>query len=74
MAMIEREQWRREERQRIGAALARARFWQSVAPHKISFWDTVDETLLAHYPAVGTDVERHSMTSGRKIHERPNSR
>ena len=50
MAMIEREQWRREERQRVGAALARARFWQSVAPHKISFWEAVDETLLAHYP------------------------
>ncbi|NLV15571.1 hypothetical protein [Haloarcula argentinensis] len=50
MAMIEREQWRREERHRVAAALARARFWQSVAPHKISFWDAVDETLLAHYP------------------------
>ena len=37
MAMIEREQWRREERQRIRAALARARFWQSVVPHKVGF-------------------------------------
>ncbi|WP_058997884.1 hypothetical protein [Haloarcula sp. CBA1127] len=50
MAMIEREQWRREERQRVGAALARARFWQSVAPHKIGFWEAVDKTLLADYP------------------------
>ena len=50
MAMIEREQWRREERQRVGAALTRARFWQSVVPHKIGFWEAVDETLLADYP------------------------
>ncbi len=70
MAMIEREQWRREERQRVPAALARARFWQSVAPHKIGFWEAVDETLLAHYPAVGTNAGRHLTTSERRIHER----
>jgi len=50
MAMIERNSWHREERHRVPAALARARFWQSVAPHKVRFWEAVDETLLAHYP------------------------
>jgi len=50
MAMIERDSWHREERHRVPAGLARARFWQSVAPHKVGFWEAVDETLLAHYP------------------------
>ncbi|MDS0223754.1 hypothetical protein NDI54_20645 [Haloarcula sp. S1AR25-5A] len=50
MAMIERESWCREERQRVTAALARARFWRSIEPHKVGFWDAVDETLLTYYP------------------------
>ena len=50
MAMIERDSWHREERHRVPAGLAGARFWQSVAPHKVGFWEAVDETLLADYP------------------------
>jgi len=50
MSHIERNSWSQTEAQRIGDALARARFWQSIEPHKCAFWSVVDETLLAHYP------------------------
>lgn len=50
MTHIERDSWSRDERRRIDEALSRARFWQSVEPHTFSFWEVVDDTLLAHYP------------------------
>ena len=47
---VERDDWSLEERRRVEEALARARMWQQIEPHKCDFWETVDETLLAHYP------------------------
>ncbi len=48
--LVERDDWDQEESRRVQEALARARMWQQIEPHKCDFWTAVDETLLAHYP------------------------
>ncbi|QCC57387.1 hypothetical protein [Natrinema thermotolerans] len=53
--LVERDDWTREERHRVQEALARARKWQRLEPHKCDFWTVVDETLLANYPSVRFD-------------------
>ncbi|SEO47301.1 hypothetical protein SAMN05216388_101311 [Halorientalis persicus] len=50
MVLIERDEWPIIERQRVDDALRRARWWQTVEPHKCAFWSVFDSTLLAHYP------------------------
>lgn len=50
-ALIHRTGWEREEQQRVEQALAEARKWQQIEPHKVGFWATFDRMLEAHYPA-----------------------
>ncbi len=43
-------------------------------PHKVGFWEAIDETLLAHYPDCRYKRRTTLDNFGRKPHERPNSR
>lgn len=62
--LVERDDWTREERWRVREALARARKWQRIEPHKCDFWPVVDETLLAHYPECRFDERNGQLELG----------
>ncbi|WP_262177968.1 hypothetical protein [Haloarcula laminariae] len=48
--IVERDDWQREEYNRVERALAEGRFWERVQPEDIGFWDAFDSILLANYP------------------------
>jgi hypothetical protein len=49
--LTRRDGWEREERRRIEAALAEARHWQCIEPHKTGFWTTFWGGMLeVQYP------------------------
>lgn len=48
--LVEYGFWPAEERRRLELALAGARKWQTIEPHKAGFWETFDDVLLEHYP------------------------